>query len=41
MRMVRFQRTLYEKFLLTNNMSAAMYEIKLKNNALQKNYLLI
>ena len=31
-----FQRTLYEKFLLTNNMSAAMYEIKLKNNALQK-----
>jgi peptidyl-prolyl cis-trans isomerase D len=32
----KFQRTLYEKFLLTNNMSAAMYEIKLKNNALQK-----
>ena len=31
-----FQRTLYEKFLLTNSMSAAMYEIKLKNNALQK-----
>jgi peptidyl-prolyl cis-trans isomerase D len=31
-----FKRTLYEKFLLTNNMSAAMYEIKLKNNALQK-----
>ena len=31
-----FQRTLYEKFLLTNNMSAAMYEMKLKNNALQK-----
>jgi peptidyl-prolyl cis-trans isomerase D len=31
-----FQRTLYEKFLLTNNMSAAMYEIKLKNNSLQK-----
>ena len=31
-----FQRTLYEKFLLTNNMSAAMYEIKLKNNTLQK-----
>ena len=31
-----FQRTLYEKFLLTNNMSAPMYEIKLKNNALQK-----
>jgi len=32
----KFKRTLYEKFLLTNNMSAAMYEIKLKNNALQK-----
>ena len=32
----KFQRTLYEKFLLTNNMSAAMYETKLKNNALQK-----
>ena len=31
-----FKRTLYEKFLLTNSMSAAMYEIKLKNNALQK-----
>ena len=31
-----FQRTLYEKFLLENSMSAAMYEIKLKNNALQK-----
>ena len=31
-----FQRTLYEKFLLTNSMSAAMYELKLKNNALQK-----
>ena len=31
-----FQRTLYEKFLLTNSMSAAMYEIKLKNNTLQK-----
>jgi len=31
-----FQRTLYEKFLLTNNMSAPMYEIKLKNNVLQK-----
>ena len=36
MKMVNFQRTLYEKFLLTNNMSAAMYETKLKNNALQK-----
>ena len=32
----KFQRTLYEKFLLTNNMSAAMYEIKLKDNSLQK-----
>ena len=32
----KFQRTLYEKFLLTNNMNAPMYEIKLKNNALQK-----
>ena len=32
----KFQRTLYEKFLLTNNMSATMYEIKLKNNVLQK-----
>ena len=32
----KFQRTLYEKFLLTNSMSAGMYEIKLKNNALQK-----
>ena len=32
----KFKRTLYEKFLLTNSMSAAMYEIKLKNNSLQK-----
>ena len=32
----KFQRTIYEKFLLTNNMSAPMYEISLKNNALQK-----
>ena len=32
----KFQRTLYEKFLLTNNMSAPMYEMKLKNNSLQK-----
>ena len=31
-----FKRTLYEKFLLTNNTNAPMYEIKLKNNALQK-----
>jgi peptidyl-prolyl cis-trans isomerase D len=32
----KFQRTLYEKFLLTNNTSAAMYETRLKNNVLQK-----
>ena len=32
----KFQRTLYEKFLLTNNMNAVMYEIRLKNNVLQK-----
>ncbi|MDC0395816.1 SurA N-terminal domain-containing protein [Candidatus Pelagibacter sp.] len=32
----KFQRTLYEKFLLTNNTSASMYEMKLKNNVLQK-----
>jgi peptidyl-prolyl cis-trans isomerase D len=32
----KFKRTLYEKFLLTNNMNAAMYEVKLMNNALQK-----
>jgi peptidyl-prolyl cis-trans isomerase D len=31
-----FQRTLYEKFLLTKNINAPMYEIKLKNNILQK-----
>ena len=31
-----FQRTLYEKFLLTNNINAALYEVKLKDNALQK-----
>ena len=31
-----FQRTIYEKFLLTNNMNAPTYEIKLKNNILQK-----
>ena len=31
-----FQRTLYEKFLLINNSSAAMFEIRLKNNELQK-----
>ena len=32
----KFVRTLYEKFLLTNNTSAPMFEIKLKNNELQK-----
>jgi len=32
----KFKRTLYEKFLLTNNMNAPMYEMKLKNNVLQK-----
>ena len=32
----KFKRTLYEKFLLTNNMNAPMYEMKLKNNFLQK-----
>ena len=31
-----FQRTIYEKFLLTNNTNAPTYEIKLKNNILQK-----
>ena len=31
-----FKRTLYEKFLLTNGMSAAMYEMRLKDNVLQK-----
>ena len=32
----KFKRTLYEKFLLTNSMDAPMYELKLKNNTLQK-----
>ena len=32
----KFERTIYEKFLLTNNLTAEMYEIKLKNNTLQK-----
>ncbi len=32
----KFQRTLYEKFLLTNNTNAPLYEIKLKKNILQK-----
>ena len=32
----KFQRTLYEKFLLTNNMNAVMYEVKLKKNVIQK-----
>ena len=31
-----FQRTKYEKFLLTNNMSAPMFEFQLKNRELQK-----
>ena len=31
-----FQRRLYEKFLLTNNSSASMFEVRLKNNDLQK-----
>ena len=31
-----FQRTIYEKFLLTNNSSAPMFEMRLKNNELQK-----
>ncbi|MDA7713313.1 SurA N-terminal domain-containing protein, partial [Candidatus Pelagibacter sp.] len=31
-----FQRTSYEKFLLTNNSSAPAFEIKLKNDELQK-----
>ena len=31
-----FQRTKYEKFLLTNNMSAALFELQLKNRELQK-----
>jgi peptidyl-prolyl cis-trans isomerase D len=32
-----FQRTKYEKFLLSNNMSAPMFELQLKNRELQKN----
>ena len=31
-----FQRTKYEKFLLTNNMSAPMFELQLKNRELEK-----
>ena len=31
-----FQRVKYEKFLLSNNMSAPMFELKLKNRELQK-----
>ena len=31
-----FQRTKYEKFLLSNNMSAPIFEIQLKNQELQK-----
>jgi peptidyl-prolyl cis-trans isomerase D len=32
----KFKRTLYEKFLLSNNMTAPIYELKLKNITLQK-----
>jgi peptidyl-prolyl cis-trans isomerase D len=32
----KFQRTLYEKFLLTKNTNASIFELKLKNNELQK-----
>ena len=32
----KFQRTLYEKFLLTNNITAPMFEIRLKNKELQQ-----
>ncbi len=32
----KFQRILYEKFVLTNNTTAAMFEIRLKNKQLQK-----
>ena len=32
-----FQRTKYEKFLLSNNMSAPMFEQQIKNRELQKN----
>ena len=31
-----FQRTKYEKFLLSNNLSATMFELQLKNRELQK-----
>tara|TARA_Y100000389_G_C17412632_1_gene491842 strand:+ start:99 stop:1517 length:1419 start_codon:yes stop_codon:yes gene_type:complete len=31
-----FQRTIYEKFLLLNNLTAPMYELNLRNKALQK-----
>ena len=32
----KFQRTLYEKFLLTNNITAPVFEIRLKNKELQQ-----
>ena len=32
----KFRRTIYEKFLLTNNTNAPIYELKLKENTLQK-----
>jgi peptidyl-prolyl cis-trans isomerase D len=31
-----FKRTLYEKFLLSNNITAPLFEIRLKNNELQR-----
>ena len=36
MKITVFQRTKYEKFLLSNNMSAPMFELQLKNRELQK-----
>jgi len=35
MKIIVFQRTKYEKFLLSNNMSAPMFEIQLKNRELR------
>ena len=31
-----FKRTKYEKFLLSNNMSAPMFELRIRNRELQK-----
>ena len=36
MKMVNFKELFMKSFYLTNSMSAAMYEIKLKNNVLQR-----